>query len=572
MINTEKFATFEPREAQYVRLTVLDSYQNKNFVIIGDINIYAVDTIPSSVNKGGRWNITLNFPLVPVTAFLNPKTQDLITMSADQEDHFQIGPRLTISATWYPKKGTIVEQTIDATGHDMFCPGTSFNESGGVLFTGGSSPLAFSIYDPVANSWSTPEDKTTHKPMTVKIGRGYQGQTFLPNGKTFMIGGRFSGDNAFDRDGELYDPATGWTVLRNVKADTINMDISRSCKPPRNDNGVPWTDGDNITRGCLRGRMTAYSMLGLPRECIGFSQTPLKARSKTEDSAKARNQISLMVMLYAVSLQCMMPRRVLFSQLVVLPIMNTGSTLIKWEMASITERKQPTTHSKKLGDVEPGTVVEPEQVTSMHHQRIFANAVILPTGETFVVGGQRQGQPFHDETWQPVPEIYSPENKNWTEVARHSTPRVYHSWAMLLPDATVVVGGGGLLIAETDHYDAQIYQPYYLFTPDGKTAVEQPKIKGTDKEVYKTGDKILVTTNVEVDAASLIRYSATTHTVNNDLRRIKLNVTIEGKASDKMYSVKIAESPSVALPGYWMLFVLQKNVPSHAATVQILAK
>jgi galactose oxidase len=163
MINTEKFATFELREAQYVRLTVLDSYQNKPFVVIGDINIYAVDTIPSSVNKGGRWNITLNFPLVPVTAFLNPKTQDLITMSADEEDKFHQGPRITISATWHPENGTIEEQTIDATGHDMFCPGTSFNESGGVIFTGGSSPLAFSMYDPVAKNWSTPEDKTTHK-------------------------------------------------------------------------------------------------------------------------------------------------------------------------------------------------------------------------------------------------------------------------------------------------------------------------------------------------------------------------------------------------------------------------
>jgi galactose oxidase len=571
MINTEKFATFEPREAQYVRLTVLDSYQNKNFVIIGDINIYAVDTIPSSVNKGGRWNITLNFPLVPVTAFLNPKTQDLITMSADQEDHFQIGPRLTISATWYPKKGTIVEQTIDATGHDMFCPGTSFNESGGVLFTGGSSPLAFSIYDPVANSWSTPEDKTTHKPMTVKIGRGYQGQTFLPNGKTFMIGGRFSGDNAFDRDGELYDPATGWTVLRNVKADTINMDISRSCKPPRNDNGCtvdgwrqhhPWLfawKNDSIFHAGPSKRMHWI-----------FTNT---TEGEVKDGGFRKGKKSNFADGDAV---CGVTSMYDAEKGIILTA-GGAPNYEYWfnvnQMGDGFDHREEATNNTfeiKLGDVEPGTVVEPEQVTSMHHQRIFANAVILPTGETFVVGGQRQGQPFHDETWQPVPEIYSPENKNWTEVARHSTPRVYHSWAMLLPDATVVVGGGGLLIAETDHYDAQIYQPYYLFTPDGKTAVEQPKIKGTDKEVYKTGDKILVTTNVEVDAASLIRYSATTHTVNNDLRRIKLNVTIEGKASDKMYSVKIPESPSVALPGYWMLFVLQKNVPSHAATIQIL--
>src|SRR5436305_14604627 len=123
MITAEKFATFEPHLAQFVRLTVVDSTQDKNFVAIGDINIYAVDTIPSSVNKGGRWNITLDFPLVPVTAFLNPTTQNLITMSADQPDKFKVDKeRQTYSATWDPKNGTIEEKFLNATGHDMFCP------------------------------------------------------------------------------------------------------------------------------------------------------------------------------------------------------------------------------------------------------------------------------------------------------------------------------------------------------------------------------------------------------------------------------------------------------------------
>jgi hypothetical protein len=56
---------------------------------------------------------------------------------------------------------------------------------------------------------------------------------------------------------------------------------------------------------------------------------------------------------------------------------------------------------------------------------------------------------------------------------------------MLLPDATVLVGGGDLSNNETestDHYDGHIYQPAYLFTPDGKTApLSGPKTK-TDKQ------------------------------------------------------------------------------------------
>ena len=141
---------------------------------------------------------------------------------------------------------------------------------------------------------------------------------------------------------------------------------------------------------------------------------------------------------------------------------------------------------------------------------------------------------------------------------------------MLLPDASVLVGGGGLGNKPmTDHYDAQIYQPAYLFESDGKTPAKQPNTKSVDVQTYKVGGKILITTDVPTDAASLIRYSATTHTVNNDLRRIKL--TLVGNAADKKYTMRMPDDAGVALPGYWMLFVLAKGVPSRAETVRISA-
>jgi galactose oxidase len=235
--------------------------------------------------------------------------------------------------------------------------------------------------------------------------------------------------------------------------------------------------------------------------------------------------------------------------------------------ASNPHREEPTNNAFEITLGNPGTVLQPKRVDSMKYPRIFANAVIVPTGETLVVGGQRQGEPFRDDTWQPVPEIYSPnKTPKWREVADHSTPRAYHSWALLLPDATVVVGGGGLSGNQnTNHYDAQTYRPGYLFT-----GAAQPKIKTVDKKLYKVSKTIHITTDVEVDGASLIRYSAPTHTLNNDLRRIKLTPTPEGAAADKKYSMQIPNNAGIALPGYWMLFVLRNGVPSHAARVQIL--
>jgi galactose oxidase len=581
MTTTEKFATFEPRSAQFVRLMVVDSTKGKNFVAIADINIYAVNAIPSSVNNGGKWGLTLNFPLVPVTAFLNPTTRNLITMSADQPSNFKLDPpereRKTVSATWDPKKGTIEEQILDATGHDMFCPGTSFDESGKVIFTGGSTPLAFSIYDPVANSWSTPENKTTHRPMTLQIGRGYQGQTFLFNGKTFMIGGRWSGnkDKGFERDGELYDPATGWKVLHNVKASIINMNVSRSCKEPEDGTGCTVDEWQQHHPWLFAWKKDSIFHAGPSQKMNWIFTTPTEGEVKDGGFRIDKNTsfadgdaVCGITSMYDAEKGVILTAGGAPNYHYWFKRENNG--------ANDKHRLEATTNAFEieLGDVEPGTVVKPRKVASMKYKRIFANAVILPTGETFVVGGQSQGEPFVDDTWQPVPEIYSPDApdaQKWREVARHSTPRVYHSWALLLPDATVIVGGGGLDRQETDHYDAQIYQPAYLFGPDGKTAVERPKINTIDKKLYKIGDKIVITTNVAVDGASLIRYSATTHSLNNDMRRIKLAVTPEGNASDKKYSMKIPNDSGVTLPGYWMLFVLQKGVPSHAATVQILA-
>ncbi len=80
---------------------------------------------------------------------------------------------------------------------------------------------------------------------------------------------------------------------------------------------------------------------------------------------------------------------------------------------------------------------------------------------------------------------------------------------------------------------------------------------------------------------AMMRLSATTHTVNNDQRRIPFSTTL-GNAADKTSSNLIATSPNswqltipsdpgVMLPGYYMLFALTSaGVPSLSATVQVL--
>jgi galactose oxidase len=578
-ITTENYATFEPRSVQWVRLTVVESTGGVTYVAISDINIYTVEAIPASAPKGGRWNITLNFPLVPVTAFVNPKTDEVITMSSFLRDGFDgyQDNGYTYSATWNPRTGTITEDILRDSKHDMFCPGTSFNEKGQVLVTGGSSPYGFSIFDPKSNKWERPKDNKG-KLSRFQIPRGYAGQTFLPSGKTFMIGGAWgkAGDTYKEKDGEVFDPATGtWEKLVNVKAEFIKMDKVVACNDPNNKNCVKtewqqhhpwlfaWKDGSIFHAGPSKKMNWFYT-----KPAKEGAQKDAGFRKDTgEPNLADGDAVCGITSMYDAEAGLILTAGGAPNYHYWLDTKNQQNDSLHRQEAT------NNTFEIKLGI--PGETVNVTKMRSMTHQRIFANAVILPNGETLVVGGQIQGEPFWEPTWQSVPEIYSPESKEWKEVARHSTPRVYHSWGLLLPNATVLVGGGGLDInrRETSHYDAQIYEPPYLFEDDGTTLAKQPVINSIDRKCqpYKTGENITITTDVVVTAASLMRYSAITHTLNNDMRRIKLAIE-PVNSHEKTYTMKIPECSGVTLPGYWMLFVLANGVPSHAETVQILAK
>ncbi|KAF2001301.1 carbohydrate-binding module family 32 [Amniculicola lignicola CBS 123094] len=564
----ENYATFEPRPAQWVRLTVIESAKKAKYVAVSDINIFYVDSIPASVSNGGRWNITLDFPIVPVTAFVNPLNHEVTVQSAYMADGFDccVNSKSTYSATWNPKTGIITEEVISDTAHDMFCPGTSFDEQGQLFVTGGSSPYGFSIFNPKSGKWSTPIDKTKNQPSKFNIPRGYAGQTFLPNGKTFMIGGTWGAAGEGEKDGEVYDPATGaWEKLDDVKGNLIKMDPSVTCQDPNNRKCnvtewqqhhpwlFAWKDGSIFHAGPSKKLHWFYT---LPANRGGAKDAGVRL-----DDGDAVCGVTSM---YDAEAGLLLTAGGAPNYHYWLDTGRQGPNDL--------HRKEATNNAFEIKLGTHGELVKTTKLKPMKYKRIFASGVVLPNGETLVAGGQLQGEPFWEPTWQPVPEIYSPESKSWREVARHSTPRVYHSWALLLPNATVLVGGGGLdrRRPETNRYDAQIYQPPYLFAADGVTRVKQPAIKNIDRNSYQTGENITIMTDVSVDGASLVRYSAATHALNNDMRRIRLALQPVNEL-EKKYTVKIPKDPGVTLPGYWMLFVLANGVPSHAETVQILA-
>lgn len=111
----------------------------------------------------------------------------------------------------------------------------------------------------------------------------------------------------------------------------------------------------------------------------------------------------------------------------------------------------------------------------LNQARAFINAVVLPTGEVLATGGATFSKIFSDEFAVMTTEIWNPATGTWKELsAQMKMPRTYHSSAVLMKDARVWVGGGGLCpnteCGAADHPNAEIFSPPYLFNNDGSRA------------------------------------------------------------------------------------------------------
>lgn len=228
----------------------------------------------------------------------------------------------------------------------------------------------------------------------------------------------------------------------------------------------------------------------------------------------------------------------------------------------------PNAHLITLGAV--GAAATVTKLPSMSYARAFANGVALPDGTVLVVGGQSYAVPFTDTTPALPAELFDPRTGAWRTMAPIAVPRTYHSVALLLPDATVVAGGGGLCGTgcAQNHFDLQVFSPPYLFNADGSRAA-RPAISAVSATQVRPGASLTVTTAQAVASFSLVRYGSSTHTVNTDQRRVPL---VPLSVVGLVHVVTLPADPGILVPGYWMLFAINSaGVPSVATTIKILA-
>jgi galactose oxidase len=502
------------------------------------------EVLPSS------WTPVISLPVTPI-AIANLPNGNLLMWSAFEPYSYEgdIGSAAgqTYTGVFNPATETSTEVLVTNTGADMFCPGTAVLPDGRVLVNGGSSSSKTSLYSPSTSTWSMSGD--------MNVPRGYEGDTLLSYGtlsngvlsgvKVLTLGGSWSGAEG-GKSAEVWNSSTGdWTLLSGV--------------PETN---IVGPDPQGIYRGdnhlWMFAQSGGYVFQAGPSAQMNWITTSGKGTiTSAGDRGTDPYSINGNAVLYDVGKILKVGGAPAYQQ-------STGTTYAS--------------NSAYLIDISagPGTTPLVTQLTPMSYERAFSNSVVLPNGNVVVIGGQSIPQPFTDSAAILVPEIWNPDTQQFSYLNPMQTPRTYHSTAILLPDGRVFVGGGGQCGAgcPQNHLTAEILTPPYLLNSDGSAATRPALIAVGTSSSAMLGGTIAAETTGQVASFVLMRLSATTHTVNNDQRRIPLSMSTISALAGGAYSYTLrmpSADPGAVLPGYYMLFALNSSgVPSVSTTIQIL--
>jgi hypothetical protein len=215
---------------------------------------------------------------------------------------------------------------------------------------------------------------------------------------------------------------------------------------------------------------------------------------------------------------------------------------------------QPPTATAEILDLTAGTLAW-QSTAPLNFARLLANAVVLPDGTVFVIGGGLQFQ-YSGPIF--TPELFDPATETWTQMAPHQAGRMYHSTALLLPDGRVFCAGqdNGPLANF-----AEIWSPPYLFKGARPTFTGAPATVGYGEQFTISTDQA-----ADIGTVTVIKSGSVTHQINTDHRSLPLAFT----ADTGTLTMTAPANANLAPPGYYLLFIVTRDgVPSVAPFIRI---
>ena len=211
------------------------------------------------------------------------------------------------------------------------------------------------------------------------------------------------------------------------------------------------------------------------------------------------------------------------------------------------------------------------QTQTMSSTRAWVNATVLADGKVVATSGSAVAG--ESTGYNNIAEIWNPATGQWLQGAVAQKMRLYHSNALLLPDGSVLVSGGGATspTATTDpnknNLNAEIYYPPYLFTSSG-TRAARPVVGNVPTwiDIGKTFSIDVTANAASVSRVTLVKTGSMSHSFNMDQRFLDLTFNASGSHVAVQAPTHAGEAP----PGYYLLFVFnQAGVPSVAKIVRM---
>jgi len=395
---------------------------------------------------------------------------------------------------WDPS--TSVIDDLPKAGYNIFCAGHTFLGDGRLIVLGGGSEVGVgvpsaAIYDAIANSWTRLPD--------MNAGRWYPTGTTLANGDVLVTGGNIDNLGGHNALHQVWQAASN--TWRDLTDATLILPL------------YPWMHLAPNGKVFFSGPTTETRYL----DTTGTGKwTSLAHRSIYRD--------------YGTSV-----------------MYDDGKVLA-------VGGHDPPTSTASVIDLTSSTPTW-RNIAPMSIARRQLNATILPDGKVLASGGS--SQPGDDNRKGKVlyPEIWDPSTETWTSMSRHTHYRGYHSVAVLLPDARVLLAGGN------GEPNAEVFSPPYLFKGPRPTITSSP-----DNVLY--GESIFVKTPDEpsITTVNWVRTSSVTHAFNQNQRINHLTFAhVEGGLS-----VSAPSNRNLCPPGHYLLFILNNlGVPSVAKIIYV---
>eukprot|EP00897_Mesotaenium_endlicherianum_P008146 jgi/Mesen1/735/ME000110S_11002 len=215
---------------------------------------------------------------------------------------------------------------------------------------------------------------------------------------------------------------------------------------------------------------------------------------------------------------------------------------------------------------------------TMPFPRLMLDSVVLVDGTVLIINGAQYGFQQLTQvsattpTLQPV--LYDPKQplgQRWQKYpAATKVARMYHSTALLLPDATVMLSGSNPNAKLTrsgpfpTEFRIERFSPHYLHTGAGRPKLISTPASATYNDVFQVTGSGTNSTAQSTFSVALINEGFSTHSQRYGMRLVRLQTILFDIDVNGTFTASVVAppSPTIAPPGFYWLHVLDNGVPN----------